>query len=685
VTCAHVIGEALGLENLTQKPGGLVTIDFPQSARSEIRTTRVMVEGWFPGRPGSRAGDLAMLEVLGDEVRSTSAAPLRYAGGDNKRVLGVLGHPTGYDMGTWARTKLTGIGGPGREWMQLDAVATTGIRIQPGFSGAGVLDEEDGAVIGVVVVAARSPQDRVAWMIPVEVICGYWPDLRTLLQSEAAAQRAAAAGQTIMSALDIERLAAMMLKLRGISDRGSRGLFVEAVENQFAGRLVVQRRDDDLQDTVAFIEECLEHPGALHELIELLRNFHSAEADERRRVQEISALAEVADPAPLIDATSRNSLYRILSSLADRITSDIVRSAYREAAGPLSSVPITPHDVQSVIRVLESATTGADGLPPLLGFLEGLARQLPEAAVGGLRSWVDDFAMREGIPLHLISRLRLFRPPTVRGQRTSYLLAELRDSGADDKRYLSQVTLLQGDRRCWPPNARVLYVARVPLEVGDIPPLFDSVLEDMWRQPDVDIDELVVEFALPLELLSLPVDQWQVETGELAHPLCAERHVIVRYRDRWQLRRAHGQWREKTGRVRDGSATVRWVDPTNMAAVQGLFGQLFRGGDPCLALEQPPPTLGRALGSDALSSAIRAGVPVIIWCRDGGSTRAFAARLRSHFARQGVRDLPALLQQMRGEFIDFGNPPGEHITLVWDLEDEPTSLITRYQAPGQAG
>ncbi len=681
VTCAHVIGDALGLRNLTQRPDELVTIDFPQSARSEIRAARVMAEGWIPGRPGLRAGDLAMLEVLGDKVRSTGPAPLRHAGLDNKRALGVLGHPAGHDMGTWAYTKLTGIGGPRREWMQLDSVATTGIRIQPGFSGAGLQVEEDGAVIGVVVVAARTPQDRVAWMIPVEVICGYWPDLRVLLRSEFAGQLEAAAAETLMSAADVKRLAVMLLELRGISNRPSRELFIAVVENQFAGRLVVQRTDDDLQDTVALIEACMEHPGALHELIERLREFHSGNADERRRVREIAAVVEQADPAPLLDASSRNRLYRILLALADRITSDMVRSAYREATGPVSAESITPYDVQSVIRVLESATTGADELPPLLGFLEGLARQLPAAAVGDLHSWVDDFALSESIPRHLISRLRLFRPPTGRAQITSYLLAELQDFGADDERYLSQVTLLQGDRRYWPPNARVLHADRSPLELSDIPMLFDSVLDDMWRQPDVNIDDLVIEFVLPLGLLSMPVDQWQVEAAELAHALCLEHHVIVRYRDRSQVMRGYGQWREKTRRIRDGRATVRWVDPNNGAAIARLFGQLFRG-DPCLALEQPPPTLSRTLSSDAVSSAIRAGVPVIIWCRDRGSTRAFAKRLRSHLVRQGVLDLPTLVQQMRSEFIESGDPPGEHITLVWDLEDEPTSLVTRYQAPG---
>jgi hypothetical protein len=685
VTCAHVIGEALGLSDLTEQPSGLVTIDFPQSAHSEVRMTSVMAEGWFPARPGLRTGDLAMLEVLGDEVRGIDPALLRPAGSDNERVFGVLGHPTGYDMGVWAFAKLTGIGGPGREWIQLDALASNGSRIQSGFSGAGLLDEDDGAVVGVVVAAGRGPQergpqDRVAWVIPVEVICGYWPDLRARLGPAPLTQRAFAAGAPLISRADVERLALMMLELRGISDRPSRGLFIAAIENRFDGRLVVQRQDDDLQDTAALIETCLEHPGALHELIERLRVYHSGGAGEWSHVGEIVAIAEQFDPAPLLDASNRNGLYRILAELADRITSDMVGSAYREAAGLMSSEAITAYDVPSVIRVLESAMTAADGLPPLLHFLEGLSRRLPTAAADNLRSWVDDFARREDIPRHLLSRLRLSRPPSDSGQTKFYLLAELLGFGAGHERYLSKVTLLQGDRRRWPPNARLVRDGSLPLHAADIPPLFESILSDIRYLPDVG--ELVIEFLLPLELLSLPVDQWQVEEGERARPLCVEHHVIVRYRDRPQIRSGYGQWQGRTRRLRNGGATVQWVDPNNMAAVGRLSGQLLRGGAPCLALEQPPPKPGRTLSSDAVSTAISMGVPVIIWCRDGVSAKSFVARLRSHLAQQGVLDLPTLVQQIRHEFIEFGNPAGEHITLVWDLEDEPTSLVTRYQAPG---
>jgi hypothetical protein len=396
LTAAHVIGAALGLSDLTQPPSGLVTIDFPQSARLEIRTAQVAANGWFPGRPGM-AGDLAMLEVLGDIVH-TDPAPLGKVGDDTGRILEVLGYPDQFELGARARARLIRASGPAREWIPLDPDPRLGT--WRGFSGAPLLDEKHGTVVGVV-VAASSPRDRLAWMIPVEVIHSYWPELRVAGRSQAGAYLSAAAVSDL-PAFDVERFALMLL---GIASRTERELFISAIENQFSGRLVVQRHDSDLRDTVALVDACLRQPGALHELVELLRQFHSGSAAEERRVAEIAAIAEEADPAPLLDPESRNKLYRILSTLADRMTVDMVRSAYREAVGPLAD-PIAAHDTQSVIRVLESAITGADGLPPLIGFVEGLARQLPGAAEV-LRDWADEFALREDIPRHLIVRERL--------------------------------------------------------------------------------------------------------------------------------------------------------------------------------------------------------------------------------------------------------------------------------------
>ena len=681
VTSAHVVAAALGISHGTETlPGGHVTIDFPQSSDDQLHAARVVVDGWLPG-----GADLAMLEVLGPEPAVTPA-PLQLAGKQGRRTVSVHGYLPGHDAGVWAHARLSGHGGPQRESVQLDVLTGTGQRVLQGFSGAAVWDDENEAVIGCVVAGEQADQDRTAWMIPLEVIVAYWPDLHGLVMRQpfpVGLQLAGSRDLSLMSANDRERLASMLLGLRGISDPATRALFIEGIQRRFAGRLEVPRTDSGPLDTLALVDACLEHPGALHELVEQLRAYHHTEP-EQRLVEEIATLAETADPAPLLTVAQRNALYRQLGVLAETVTADVVLSFYRAASGPLQTAAVNPFDLPSVIRRLEAVTSDPDGLPPLITFLEELSKRLPQARSDGLRTWVDDFAGREGTPRHLISRLRLSSPPTRYASRrnlaTGYLSTELSPDGADDLRYHCRITLRYRERDEHLLSGRVLYDSRESLTIPEIPALFDSVLSGVWDATTVEIDDLVIEFLLPLGLLGQAVDQWQVDAGAFAHPVSLEYKVVVRSRDRLSLRRGYAQWREKTRQLRSGHAAVRWADPHDIGDASRLFGEIVSGGAQCLALVRPP-QLPLRLGSDAVSIGLRTGVPAIIWCRDEAYAEAFATRLRAQIEEHGVERLPELVQEQRTNSARIADRVGSNITLMWDLADEPTAPVHFYRAP----
>ena len=76
VTCAHVIQDALGLADITMRPTGHVWVDFPQAQDRARRRAQVMEhDAWFPER--DEAGDLAMLQIVDEDVPRGTAAPLR--------------------------------------------------------------------------------------------------------------------------------------------------------------------------------------------------------------------------------------------------------------------------------------------------------------------------------------------------------------------------------------------------------------------------------------------------------------------------------------------------------------------------------------------------------------------------------------------------------------------------------
>lgn len=681
VTSAHVVAAALGASHGTATlPGGGVTIDFPQSSDDQLHAARVVAGGWLPG-----GDDLAMLEVLGPEPPVTPA-PLQMAGEQGRRTVSVHGYLPGHEAGVWAHARLSGRSGPRREWFQLAVLTGTAQRVLQGFSGAGVWDEENETVIGCVVAGEQADQDMTAWMIPLEVIVGYWPDLRGLVMPEpfpAGLRSSGSRDLSLMSANDRERLAAMLLGLRGINDPATRELFIETIQRQFAGRLEVPRTDGGPLDTLALVDACLEQPGALHELVERLRAYHHTES-EQRLVEEIAALAEIADPAPLLTVAQRNALYRQLGVLAETVTAELVLNSYRAASGPLQTADVDPFDLPSVIRRLEAVTSNPDGLPPLVTFLEELSKELPRDMSDGLRTWVDGFAEWEGIPRHLISRLRLSSPPTRYASRrtlaTSYLLTELLPDGADDLRYHCRITLLHRDRDGHLLSGQVLHDGRESLTIPEIPALFDFVLSGVWDATTVEIEDLVIEFLLPFGLLGQAVDQWQIDADAFAHPVSLEYKVVVRSRDRLSLRRSYAQWQAKTRQLRSGRAAVRWADPYDIGDGSRLFGDLLGDGAPCLALIRPP-QLPRSLGSDAVSIGIRTGVPAIIWCRDEAYAEAFATRLRAQIEEHGLEKLPELVQEQRTNSARIADRVGSNITLMWDLADEPTVPVHHYRAP----
>ncbi|MFF9405709.1 trypsin-like peptidase domain-containing protein [Streptomyces anandii] len=174
LTCAHVVEQALGLLGpLPEAPGGSLPVDFPALSRDgSTVTARVAPGGWLRSPP---AGDLAVLALDGPLPPGARPAPLDGSPPASDVRVRAYGHPAAIPDGLWARARTVGTGGPQARWLQLDGFTGQGTRIERGFSGAGVWDEERGKVIGVVasVLDGSGPATtRVAWMIPLGPLAG---------------------------------------------------------------------------------------------------------------------------------------------------------------------------------------------------------------------------------------------------------------------------------------------------------------------------------------------------------------------------------------------------------------------------------------------------------------------------------------------------------------------------------
>jgi serine protease Do len=92
-----------------------------------------------------------------------------------RRPVRVCGFPDGLEEGVYTSARLAGYVGPGGEWLQMNARSSGGQWVRPGFSGAGVVDEQTGAVLGIVVSSYTDNTCGLAWMIPVETVVFHIP------------------------------------------------------------------------------------------------------------------------------------------------------------------------------------------------------------------------------------------------------------------------------------------------------------------------------------------------------------------------------------------------------------------------------------------------------------------------------------------------------------------------------
>lgn len=118
----------------------------------------------------SQRGDIALLALKIPQPDRVTAKLRRFPVGraDRFRAYAFPQHP---HIGSWSVTTLVGRAGPGGEWMQLQHAS--GLPVSPGFSGAGVLAEDYGHLVGMIVAA--NPADGLAYMIPADTLARYLP------------------------------------------------------------------------------------------------------------------------------------------------------------------------------------------------------------------------------------------------------------------------------------------------------------------------------------------------------------------------------------------------------------------------------------------------------------------------------------------------------------------------------
>ncbi|MEV6838142.1 trypsin-like peptidase domain-containing protein [Streptomyces sp. NPDC051133] len=283
LTCAHVVASAIGAgeDDPARAPARPVLVDVPGRPDLPAGEATVVPDGWFPGPlAGGSGGDLAVLRTAWSPPDGTAAARLGPCGEPDRREVAMYGHPAGSPDGLWSRARLVGRGGPHPDWVQLEGLGSTGVRVSHGFSGAGVWDPAARRVVGMLTAAYSDQQAKVAWMLPLEAAARMWPDLAPALGTSAhGPEPGAPAGgppqpppaepwAALPSDQEQFALADALLNVPQIEDDGAatlRGLLPARI------RRTVRTHPRPRLQLFFVVQACVEHPHGRQALVEALR------------------------------------------------------------------------------------------------------------------------------------------------------------------------------------------------------------------------------------------------------------------------------------------------------------------------------------------------------------------------------------------------------------------------------
>ncbi len=477
---------------------------------------------------------------------------------------------------------------------------------------------------------------------------------------------------------DQRELVAAFLAIDSIHDRKGRDLVVRYLQDEL-GELALQRPEVDRQDVLAIISACASRPGALHVLVNVVELLDPSSPETALFRQ----LVEGLEPESVLLSDERLQL----ETLLNKVTCRNPEQLYWNAVGQFGPPPTPNADLVELARDLQDVVPGDGRVPALVVFIELLAReQVIHAAA--LRAWVDAHLRRIGLDPARVGKLRAEPPGAVSGEVDhSCLMVQLEAFGPQPDTYLMSAWFQHGS------TMKVLRRDEEPLPIEAIPQEINYLLTEETEIVQDRSPFFTVELIVPRALINHPIDQWPIAPINFERPLGVQYPVAIRVLERLYKPALHREWRRKTSWLRryGGSADRRaeawhWIREPGHVDSHRLMTQLMTRDTPVVVGFAYPPDVGDELGDDEYAACVHAGIPAMVWCRDGRDTASAERELRRLVGDCDVHDLPLVVHQHRQHAHHPGVPRehlGRHLTLLWDDIDRIPDDVARLHAPSE--
>ncbi|MER6132194.1 hypothetical protein [Streptomyces sp. NPDC001815] len=312
-----------------------------------------------------------------------------------------------------------------------------------------------------------------------------------------------------------------------------------------------------------------------------------------------------------------------------------------------------------------------DELPPSMAFLSLAAGHLVKEGrteeAEEVRRWNRKQSQLRELADEMTNWLQGdFETPGEPSLHPAYLLIQFEPDGVDPgSYYLSHWR--QSDSDGWHP----IPGETSSLQRDQLPGAVDRLIEEAeerWsdlRQP------VVIEYILPWELLSEPVEWWNKEPdAPTPTPLVMDYTIVLRSFDRLRRGAWHRPWNNRWRQLKDRPADSRsyWSLPEQSAF--HLERELKEDEQiVCMVLSEPPCNDSPDARQEFVA-ALRAGIPALLWDRSGSGV-AFREAASDIVQEGGLAGLLQRTRRWRNEALALGPESwdghvGRHLALLLD-------------------
>ncbi|SFQ99533.1 hypothetical protein SAMN04488564_101877 [Lentzea waywayandensis] len=364
----------------------------------------------------------------------------------------------------------------------------------------------------------------------------------------------------------------------------------------------------------------------------------------------VAMAAPVSDANPQLRGLLTEDEMKVLQGLLVEVETPRLPMLASRAAGSIVPVPRFG-SVWDAFQHLADVNAGPDGVPPAIEFLELLAADLGDENGAELKIW----AAQKGHALRRTSAQRerqAARLPLPDDPRLHLMIAIDVDAIDESRCVLS--FWRQDDPLEWPPVRGGVF----ELAVDELEQRIDDVIveaEDAWSDQAISV---ALEFVVARPLLGLPIFTWCKErrSGD-PRPLVYDYALVLRSLERMRSTFWHRPWRRRWDSLREDNSSLQRIHPYGLAETKEnpIDAVLSESRWVGLVMDEPPAARpDPSAGPDALTAALRSGLPLIFW-----------------HPRAGAKDLRMLVTGLvHGEDGIFGLPARHRDALLAAAQDD---------------